>query len=602
MDAFGMNGFGEPGKTHNNQWQQVTNVKKQRLDAKRKEKAVSGAGSNPNARGSAGTGGEGSVFSALDEAQGEKVRNRVAARQAAIEQMNGDEEEEEDNENGVRGEGAEGAGEPLETVKAKKVKKPKVSVADAAAIMDVENLSSFLAEMSESFVDVPEGRLMRCADYFARAFSTVTTAHFQWHKLLRDLPPAKAVEVPLCDVPDPVIQTTSEWLAKQPSDELGKFMRLLLKMSLEDPAGASHQQKKGGAGADRPLAPTKAKVGMLVILAILIRKKPDVFLQEAEAIRGSPDFAGNDRLPTLVWACGQVAQADLPSAVWVWSRNLLPLAVGKQSTPLARDAVLTFFESIICKNLAKARTTLLNASSKRGERVVPPAALDAVMHATFVSETAQTKASERFKEIYPLVRDVALAGSGKSKNTKPAAISLLPLSLAAAAQEPPALSQEACLHFVWCLAQNNDCYKQWEKHHLDQLHGSTRILTHMLHTWQHTHVQLLPLDQLRKSLQVLRKKHAEVLQEAGDSSSSGGSTNRNRGEPFLKLVRKADQLCKTLLAKSSWTRKLVPSCFKASATLAVVAAMAYGCYLLSPDNNPWGWDGLLLLSKTHPII
>lgn len=49
--------------------------------------------------------------------------------------------------------------------------------------------------LQESFAELPDVRLMRCADYFAKAFSGVTTAHFSLQKILKDFSPRKAIEV-----------------------------------------------------------------------------------------------------------------------------------------------------------------------------------------------------------------------------------------------------------------------------------------------------------------------------------------------------------------------------------------------------------------------
>jgi hypothetical protein len=50
----------------------------------------------------------------------------------------------------------------------------------------------------ESFASVPDVQLMRCADYFARAFVTVTSSQFAWNKILRESSIAKTIEVSLC--------------------------------------------------------------------------------------------------------------------------------------------------------------------------------------------------------------------------------------------------------------------------------------------------------------------------------------------------------------------------------------------------------------------
>jgi hypothetical protein len=49
----------------------------------------------------------------------------------------------------------------------------------------------------ESFASVPDVQLMRCADYFARAFVTVTSSQFAWNKILRESSIAKTIEVSL---------------------------------------------------------------------------------------------------------------------------------------------------------------------------------------------------------------------------------------------------------------------------------------------------------------------------------------------------------------------------------------------------------------------
>jgi hypothetical protein len=51
--------------------------------------------------------------------------------------------------------------------------------------------------LQESFASVPDVQLMRCADYFARAFVTVTSSQFAWNKILRESSIAKTIEVSL---------------------------------------------------------------------------------------------------------------------------------------------------------------------------------------------------------------------------------------------------------------------------------------------------------------------------------------------------------------------------------------------------------------------
>ncbi|KAL3685413.1 hypothetical protein R1sor_003435 [Riccia sorocarpa] len=106
---------------------------------------------------------------------------------------------------------------------------------------------------------------------------------------------------------------------------------------------------------------------------------------------------------------------------------------------------------------------------------------------------------------------------------------------------PSVHSSEACGNFVWCLAQNTECYKQWHHNGLESVQGDAIL------------------------------------------------------ESQLKA---ADHVCKALLRKTS----RLPSCTKAVATLAAIGCLGYGFYLISPSVNPWNWDGKLLLSKTHSFI
>lgn len=53
---------------------------------------------------------------------------------------------------------------------------------------------------------------------------------------------------------------------------------------------------------------------MLVVLAILLRRKPEIVLQQAESIRNNPTFHTQERLPVLAWAYGQVPPlSDTPT-------------------------------------------------------------------------------------------------------------------------------------------------------------------------------------------------------------------------------------------------------------------------------------------------
>ncbi|CAM6047134.1 unnamed protein product [Sphagnum compactum] len=573
---------GNNGKDHG--WKKVTNVKKQR---RHELKGITGSvqqqEGEKNGAKEAGAAAEFKGFQALETEAAER-RSRTEARIAAALAAGESGEEEPNAEAGEHQPEANGtvvAGE-VKRSKPKKANKPKVTVADAAAAIDPSDLSTFLADITESFASVPDVQLMRCADYFARAFASITSAQFAWNKILRESPVAKTIEVPLCYIPENVSKMMGDWLAQRPVEALSKFMLWLLKEVLEDSQSQQSGSHKGPKAIPQPSG--KTKVGVLVLLAIALRRRPDLLHQQAGTVRSQ--FQGQDKLPTLVWMYGQVAQGDLVSGMYLWVQNLLPFAVGKSSTPSSRDIVLQFVESVLFANLKKARPVLLNGHLRKGERLVPPLSLDLVMRASFPADATVTKATERFQSIYPVVRELALAGTFRSKATRAVAQQLLPLSLAALSEDVETLSLEAYNNFSWCLSQNPECYKQWEKLYLENQKASNYVLSHLLNDWKDTVGRLAPLSDLRRTLQAFRTKHKHLLQTPKQS-------------PELEAqLKAADRTCKALEGKMSW----VPSCAKASLTIAVGVSMAYAFYLISPDVNPWKWDGWLLLSKTHPFI
>lgn len=48
------------------------------------------------------------------------------------------------------------------------------------------------------------------------------------------------------------------------------------------------------------------QVGVLAVLAILLRKRPEALLLKAAVLRTNPLFQGQDKLVMLAWAYGQV--------------------------------------------------------------------------------------------------------------------------------------------------------------------------------------------------------------------------------------------------------------------------------------------------------
>ncbi|GJP39274.1 hypothetical protein CLOM_g23663 [Closterium sp. NIES-68] len=567
-------------QSENHGWQKVTNVKKQRRQEQKDSKKPTASGKSGAGKGSVGQ----SVFSSLED-ESKQRRARIEARAAAAAaaereaeraEYDADDDDDDDEEREAK---APAAAEPK---KPKKPKKPKVTVLEAATAIKVDELSAFLVEISESFAGMPDVQLMRCADFFARAFSAVLPSQLNMPKIIRDSSLAKALDAPWNDVPEEVRTIASDWLAERPADALAKFLVTLVRSALEDvlPVG-----KVARGTAAQPLTPPKAKVGMLVLLVLLLRRRPDVMLQAADTIRTDPGCLGQDRLPVLAWMYGQVAMVDLVSGMSLLVTNLMPFTSGKQGSPVGRDVTLTYFQTVLLRgNERKAKAILLNGAFRKGERLVPFATLDQFLRLAFPLNSARTKATDRFTALYPTIKDITLAGSGRTKSTKAVATQLLPLMFRAAGEEPEALSQEASSLFVWCLAENPDCYLQWERHHAEDHATSTLLLTHVLRSWPSVKTQLAPFDHLRKFLASIRKKHVAALEELDD-----GQIARR------KDIQSADAAARKLQGKVASGA----SCVVVSAALvAVAAAAAYAAYNLGPAGaGKLDLDALLAMLK-----
>ncbi|KAG6495339.1 hypothetical protein ZIOFF_043142 [Zingiber officinale] len=189
--------------------------------------------------------------------------------------------------------------------------------------------------------------------------------------------------------------------------------------------------------------------------------------------------------------------------MYIWSHFLFPIVCGKSNVnPQSRDLVLQLVERILSG--PKAQTILLNGAVRKGERIVPPAVLDLLMRATFPTSTARVKATERFETFYPTLKELARTGSG-TKTTKQASQQLLPFAIQAIQENNSELTKEAMDLFIWCLTQNAECYKQWEKLYVENV-GATIIVLRKLSTeWRNYSAKISP-DTLKVTLKHLRAK------------------------------------------------------------------------------------------------
>ncbi|XP_021296622.1 uncharacterized protein LOC110425874 [Herrania umbratica] len=178
----------------------------------------------------------------------------VAAVSTAV--TNGSKSDEEDDSD--TGDAGENGAVEIKKVKPKKPKKPKVTVAEAASKIDAGDLSAFLIDITSSYETQQEIQLMRFADYFGRAFASVSAAQFPWLKIFKESTVSKLVDIPLSNVPEDVYRTSVDWLNRRSVDALVSFALWSLDSILADLT--IHQGVAKGSKKVAQQAPSKSQV------------------------------------------------------------------------------------------------------------------------------------------------------------------------------------------------------------------------------------------------------------------------------------------------------------------------------------------------------
>lgn len=540
-------------------WQTVTYQKRHRKTSKQHTENHSDRHLNGELSAAAGD-----VFRSI-ELQAEERRRRALAQKALEEAAEAQpvarskrhSDDESDGE--VSNDAVEnGGGEEVKKVKRKKPKKPKVTVTEAASKIDASELAAFLVDVSASYETQPDIQLMRFADYFGRAFASVNSSQFPWTKMLKESAVAKMVDIPISHIPEAVYKTSVDWINQRPAEALGSIVLWAMDSIFADLA--SHQ---GTVKASKKVvqAPSKSQVAIFVVLAMVLRRKPDALVGLLPIFKENPKYQGQDKLPVTVWVIAQASQGDLVVGLYMWVHLLLPML--STCNPQSRDLILQLVERILSS--PKARPVLLNGAVRKGERLVPPSALDMLMKVTFPASSARVKATERLEAVYPILKVVALAGSPGSKAMKQATQQIANYAIKAAGEGIPDLSGEASDVFIWCLTQNPDCYKQWNTIYLDNLEASVVILRKLAGEWNEHSVKHATLDPLRMALKDFRHKNNKALDGVEEASRHSSFKN-------------ADRYCKVLLGKVSRGH----GCLKGMVFVSV--ALAVGAAFVSPPN------------------
>ncbi|KAL3654498.1 hypothetical protein CASFOL_004179 [Castilleja foliolosa] len=563
-------------------WQKVTYAKKQRKN--QANKTASDSSGFALANGSGIGADKNSVFKGLEQ-HAEERRQKLEAQRAASALYDDDDQTQVRSRKNLREDeeddyGSSDAKEnnPAEANKKEKPKKVRVTVAEAASKIDADDLAVFLSSVSESFEGQQDIQLMRFADYLGRAFSGVSSSQFPWLKLFRESSLAKITDIPVSYISDSVYKTSVEWISQRSNEALGAFVLWSLDGILADLASQLSGSKGTKKGGHQPSS--KSQVAIFLVLAIVLRRKPDVLVSILPNLRENSKYQGQDKLPLLAWMVIQACQGDLALGLYLWAHLILPILGGKSgSNPQSRDLVLQLVERVL--SAPKARGILINGAVRKGERLIPPAALELLLRITFPTSSARVKATERFEAVYPTLKDVALAGSTGSKAMKQVSLQIQTIAVKAAGEGIPSLSQEATSIFLWCLTQSPDCYKQWDKNYDDNIKASVATLKKLSEQWKTLSPKQSSLQVLAETLKSFRQKNAKAL-------SDGSGVARQ------DYYREADNYCKAILRRLSSGH----GCLKATAFTIVVLAVGAAA-VVSSDLDAFDWDNLSVLFKTQ---
>ncbi|KAK7321496.1 hypothetical protein VNO77_32207 [Canavalia gladiata] len=554
----------------NNEWKTVSYQKRNRNKSSSKQPLTDdNSAADPSS----------DVFRSVEQHSEERRRRLLETQIAAAAAASADaapsrskrhSDDEDDSDVEPEAGAAQNGSSEVKKVKQKKPKKPKVTVAEAASRINADELAAFLAEITASYESQQDIQLMRFADYFGRAFSPVSGAQFPWLKTFKESTAARIIDIPLSHISEDIYRISTEWIGHRSSEALGSFVLWSLDSILADLS--SHQGVVKGSKKVIQQSSSKSQVAIFAVLAMVLRRKPDVMINLLPILKESQKYQGQDKLPVTIWVIAQASQGDLVMGLFLWVSLLLPMLSGKSGcNPQSRDLILQLVERIM--SFPKARTILLNGAVRKGERVVPPWALDSLLRITFPLPSARIKATERFEAVYPLLKEVALAGSPGSKAIKHLAQQILSFAIKAAGEANPDLSKEASDIFIWCLTQNPECYKQWDLLYMDNLEASIGVLRKLSNEWKEHSVKHPTLDPLRETLKSFSQKNEKALAKVDDGARHA-------------LLKDADKYCKVILGRLSQGC----GCMKGMAIVSAV--LAVGVVFMSQNMHLWDYNKL----------
>ncbi|XP_020881078.1 uncharacterized protein LOC9312872 isoform X4 [Arabidopsis lyrata subsp. lyrata] len=329
-----------------------------------------------------------------------------------------------------------------------------------AAKMGPSDLADFLEKVPDKYPPLPPVfRLFRFLDYYDSALSGVACP---WRQMFQESNLAwlfDVIDVPLSYIPEPVYQTSVDWINQHVPENLRcGFVLSTFNYILRDllPQGVKEEEATY----------CHSKVAMFVTLAMVVRSKPRVLTKVLPSLRLRRIYKGQGQIPLTVWLITQASKDDLSVGLLSWAHNLLPL-VG--SNPQSTDVILKLVEKILAKPDDQAR--FVKTPVWQEMRLIPPQSFEILLRLTFPASLEPT--TSRFVAIYPLLKKVALVRTSRSQAIE----EIFTFSLRLSGEEGnTVLAEEARSIALWSLTVNKDCWKHWENLYDQNLKATIALL------------------------------------------------------------------------------------------------------------------------------
>uniref|UniRef100_A0A1J3GHM2 Uncharacterized protein n=1 Tax=Noccaea caerulescens TaxID=107243 RepID=A0A1J3GHM2_NOCCA len=317
------------------------------------------------------------------------------------------------------------------------------------------------------------------------------------------------IHIPLSYIPDDVYQTSVDWLHQHVPDHLlADFVFWSFAYILEDVCN--------GPGGDETRDDDVVShycfailrhdnVAIFVAVAMLLRSRPYLYTRKLPSLEESHDGERKFLAPLKIWILSQDPQDNLSACLYSWVHNLLPLLV--HSNPVSRHLILCFVEKILEK--PDAVTELTDAPAWQGERLIPPPSFEILLRLTFPCSSARAKATSRFEAIYPMLKQVALAGATEIYTRE-----MFRLCFRLTEEENLALAEEATDLAISLLTNNADdsCWKHWNGLFHKKPKASVALLKILLKKWN----ELSPSSR-KATKQATQKLFICSLESAGNA-------------------------------------------------------------------------------------